>query len=62
MKKKITILGSTGSIGTKTLKIISYEKKLFEINTLIANRDFKKISHQILKFKPKNFVIFNQQT
>ncbi len=62
MKKKITILGSTGSIGTKTLKIISYKKKLFEINTLIANRDFKKISHQILKFKPKNFVIFNQQT
>jgi len=59
MKKRITILGSTGSIGTTTLKIINYKKKLFDIDTLIANSNYKKISQQILKFKPRNFVISN---
>ena len=43
MKKRITILGSTGSIGTTTLKIIDYKKQLFEVDTLIANSNYKKI-------------------
>ena len=34
MKKKIAILGSTGSIGVTTLKIIAENKNLFEINFL----------------------------
>ena len=59
MKKKITILGSTGSIGSTTLKIVNYKRKLFEVDTLIANSNYKKISSQLLKFKPKNFVILN---
>ena len=62
MKKKITILGSTGSIGSTTLRIINYKKNAFDVDTLIANSNYKKISQQILKFKPRNFVIFNYQT
>ncbi len=57
MKKTICILGSTGSIGTTTLKIILDKKKLFEINTLVANKNFNTIIRQIRKYKPKNFVI-----
>ena len=55
MKKKITILGSTGSIGSTTLRVINYKKNLFDVDTLIANSNYKKISQQILKFKPRNF-------
>jgi 1-deoxy-D-xylulose-5-phosphate reductoisomerase len=62
MKKRITILGSTGSIGTTTLKIIDYKKQLFEVDTLIANSNYKKILQQILKFKPRNFIISDVRT
>ena len=62
MKKKISILGSTGSIGSTTLRIINYKKNLFDVDTLAANSNYKKISQQILKFKPTNFVISNYQT
>ena len=62
MKKRITILGSTGSIGTTALMVIDYKKKLFEVDTLTANSNYKKITQQILKFKPSNFVISNYQT
>ncbi len=57
MKKKISILGSTGSIGLNTLKIIEKNKKLFEINILAANKNYKLICKQIKKFNPKIFII-----
>ena len=40
MKKKIAILGSTGSIGKSTLDIIRKDKKNFEIVFLSANNNF----------------------
>ena len=40
MKKKIAILGSTGSIGKSTLDIIRKDKKNFEIAFLSANNNF----------------------
>ena len=42
MKKKISILGSTGSIGINVLKIINLNKNSFFINLLMANSNFKK--------------------
>ena len=48
MKIKINILGSTGSIGTTTLKIIEHKLNKFEIVTLVANSNFKKIYDQII--------------
>lgn len=63
MKKKIiSILGSTGSIGTTSLKIIKKQNKKFEICLLLANKNKNKISHQIKYFKPKYFVINDTQT
>ena len=51
MKKSISILGSTGSIGLNSLKIIQKKKKLFDINLLAANKNYKLICKQItLKF------------
>ena len=59
MKKNITILGSTGSIGLNALKLITKKKNLFKINILCANKNYKLICEQIRKFKPKVFIINN---
>ena len=44
MKTKISILGSTGSIGLSTLSIIDKKKNAFKINYLSANNNYKFIS------------------
>ena len=59
MKKKISILGSTGSIGLSSLKIINKKKSFFEIYLFSANKNFKLICNQIKIYKPKYFVISN---
>ncbi len=57
MKKKIAILGSTGSIGENTLKIIKKDKKSFQINLLTTNKNINKIFKQSKEFKVKNIII-----
>ena len=57
MKKIISILGSTGSIGLNSLRIIEVKKKLFKINLLSANKNFVRICHQIEKYNPNTFII-----
>ena len=57
MKKNISILGSTGSIGINSLKIFTQKKNLFNINILAANKNYKLICEQIIKFKPKVFIV-----
>ena len=57
MKKKIVILGSTGSIGINTLKVIRNNKRDFEILLLSTNKNVKKIIHQAKEFKVKNIII-----
>ena len=53
MKKKICILGSTGSIGKTTLEIISKNKKDFDVVLLSGNKNVKLLISQAKKFKPK---------
>ena len=62
MKKKISILGSTGSIGESTLKIIKRDKKNFEINLLSTNRNVEKIFKQAKEFKVKNIIITDSRS
>ena len=57
MKQKISILGSTGSIGLQSLDIISKKKNSFIIYLLSANKNQYEICKQIIKHKPKYFVI-----
>ena len=49
MKKKITILGSTGSIGLTTLNIISKKKNQFKVNLIATKNKYKEICKQINK-------------
>tara|TARA_Y100000992_G_scaffold211826_1_gene145693 strand:- start:2583 stop:3743 length:1161 start_codon:yes stop_codon:yes gene_type:complete len=62
MKKKIAILGSTGSIGENTLKILKRDKKNFQINLLTTNTKFDKVLKQAREFKVKNIIITDLNT
>jgi len=53
MKKKICILGSTGSIGQLTLKIVEENKKDFRVLLISANKNIKILLKQAKKFNPK---------
>ena len=59
MKKKIAILGSTGSIGKSTLDIIRKDKKNFDVVFLSANNNYKKLIQQAKEFDVKNVLIKN---
>ena len=61
MKKKIGILGSTGSIGESTVKIIQNDKKDFDVIFLSTNTNVKKLLKQSLILKPKSVIIFDKK-
>ena len=60
-KKKIAILGSTGSIGTQALEVIFEHSNLFEVEVLTANNNSKLLIEQAIKFKPNTVVITNEE-
>ena len=61
MKKKIAILGSTGSIGKSTLDVIKKDKKSFDIIFLSANNSYQRLIHQAKEFNVKNVLIKNKK-
>ena len=61
MKKKIAILGSTGSIGKTLIDIISKDKNNFKIDLLSANKNYKQILKQAIKFNVKNLIITDKK-
>ena len=61
MKKKIAILGSTGSIGKSTLDVIKKDRKNFDVVLLSANNNYKKLIQQAKQFKAKNVLIKNEK-
>lgn len=62
MKRKISILGSTGSIGLNTLKIIDKKKNFFRPFIFLANKNYDLIKKQILKYKPIYFIVHDEIT
>ena len=61
MKKKIGILGSTGSIGESTVKIIQNNKKDFDVIFLSTNTNVKKLLKQSSILNPKSVIIFDKK-
>ena len=62
MKKKIAIIGSTGSIGKTLLDILIKEKKNFEIILLVANKSNEVLLKQAKVFNVKNLIITNKKS
>ncbi len=60
MKKKIGILGSTGSIGENTVSVIKNNIKDFEVIFLSTNKNVEKLIKQSSILKPKSVIIFNK--
>jgi 1-deoxy-D-xylulose-5-phosphate reductoisomerase len=60
MKQNITILGSTGSIGTSTLDVLSNHLDRFQVFALTASKQVDVILAQCAKFKPK-FAVMAQE-
>ena len=62
MKKKIAILGSTGSIGKNLINIIKKDKKNYEIILLSADENYRELLNQARLFKVKNLIITNKSS
>ncbi len=60
MRQKVTILGSTGSIGVQTLDIIRENPELFEVVTLTANRGWEELARQAIEFDADSVVISDE--
>jgi len=61
MKKKIAILGSTGSIGTQTLEVIAAHPDHFEVETLTAHNNVDLLAQQAIHFQPNSVAIGNKE-
>jgi len=61
MKKKIAILGSTGSIGKTLIKIIKKDRNNFNIKLLTANKNYKEVLSQAKILGVKNIIITDQK-
>ncbi len=61
MKKRIAILGSTGSIGTQTLEVIAAHPDVFEVETLTAHHQVEVLIQQAIRFQPNVVVIGNDK-
>lgn len=60
-KKVISILGSTGSIGTQTLDVVRKNPEMFKIEGISTNKNIELLSEQIHEFKPNIVTIFNEE-
>lgn len=58
-KRHIAILGSTGSIGTQTLEVISEQPHHFQVELLTAGNNYELLIEQAIRFKPSTVVIGN---
>ncbi len=59
--KKISILGSTGSVGKNTVEVIQNDPKSFSVIALVARNDVKTLIAQALLLKPSYVVIENEE-
>lgn len=59
-KKTVTLLGSTGTIGQNTLKIVAEYPERFEITALTGSNNIELLVQQAKQFKPKHVVVANE--
>jgi len=61
MRKRVAILGSTGSIGTQALEVIDAHPNLFEVEVLTANNSVDQLILQAKKHQPNIVIIGNKE-
>lgn len=60
-KKRLLILGATGSVGESTLDVIRQHPQRFEVSVLTANKNYELLWQQCLEFLPKQVVLVDEQ-
>ena len=60
MKKRIAVLGSTGSIGTQALEVIEEQKDMFDVEVLSANSNSELLIKQSILHRPNSVVIVDE--
>ncbi|WAW15688.1 1-deoxy-D-xylulose-5-phosphate reductoisomerase [Peptostreptococcus equinus] len=60
--KTISILGSTGSIGTQTLDVVRNHPDMFKVESLSVNTNIDILIEQIKEFNPKTVVVYNEKS
>lgn len=60
MKKRIAILGSTGSIGTQALEVIRENRDKFQVEVLTAKDNIELLANQAAEFSPNTIIIANE--
>ena len=59
-QKLITLLGSTGSIGTQALDVVRQHPDRFGVYALVANNSVERLAEQVREFRPQVAVIANE--
>jgi len=59
-KRKLSILGSTGSIGTQALEILEHHRAIFEIAALSAYSNWELLADQANRFRPDYLLLCNE--
>jgi len=60
--KILTVLGSTGSIGTNTLDVVRRSQHLYQVYSLVAGQNVETLASQILEFRPKVAVVATSES
>lgn len=61
MKRRVTILGSTGSVGCSTLDLIDRNRAAYEVVALTAHVNVERLIEQALRFRPRIAVIADER-
>ena len=61
LKKRIAILGSTGSIGRQALEVIAAHADVFEVELLTANSNIELLEKQVRQFTPATVVVTDKE-
>ncbi len=61
MKKRIAILGSTGSIGTQALEVVGQQPEMLKVEVLAANKNVELLAKQAIEHKPSTVIIADKQ-
>ena len=59
--KSLSVLGSTGSIGTQTLDVVRQFPNEFNVEALASNCNLELMEKQVLEFKPSNVCLFDEE-
>lgn len=59
-KRRVTILGSTGSIGRNTIDLIERDRSAFEVEALTAGSNYRQLAEQALRLRPALAVVADE--